>query len=244
MQIVVFLYGLVIGSFLNVVIYRLPQNKSIVKPGSHCGRCQSPLKARDLVPVLSYIFLRGQCRYCHSKISWRYPLIELATGLLFVLIYHQTGLTPWLFIYALVAALLMTITWIDIDHMIIPDRLNVIFAVFSLIVFVTTQHITLASMIWGFILGGGLLYLIALIPNAMGGGDIKLMAAAGLFLGLKATIVAFYIAFILGGIVGLYLLFAKKKGKRDAIPFGPYLCVGIYVAMLYGNTIMNWYLYR
>lgn len=243
MSILIFIYGLLIGSFLNVCIYRIPEGKSIVFPGSSCGSCHTRLGARDLIPVLSWLMTRGTCRYCGEKVSIQYPLVEIATGVLTVLIYQYTGL-GLNFIWA--CFLLwsgIVVALIDWRHELIPDRLNMVIGIGGLLHYMVQIGQTQSFMVWpllGALLGGGFLLLLAFV-STMGGGDIKYMAAAGLFLGPGLTILALYIGFILGGLVALILLLSKKVKRGMHIPFGPYLAIGVVIAYVYGHLLLNTY---
>ncbi len=238
----VFLYGLLFGSFFNVCIYRIPAGLSIIRPGSRCGTCEHPLAWKDLMPILSYVSLGAKCRYCKALISVRYPLVELLTGILFVLVYLKFGLTFLFLKYLVLVSILIVLSFIDWDHKIIPDRLNLGIGILAVATLAYQPEITWIQGAIGFAVGGGFLFLIALLTGAMGGGDIKLMAAAGLMLGTSQIIIALYFGFIVGGVVSLFLLLMKIKGRKDAIAFGPYLSIGIIIAVFYGNEMMARYL--
>jgi leader peptidase (prepilin peptidase) / N-methyltransferase len=239
--IAIFIFGSILGSFYNVVIYRLPRKESIVVGSSHCPNCNNLIKPYDLIPVLSYLFLGGKCRNCKKPYSFRYPLIEFITGLLFVLTYFVYGYTWSTLIGIILASVLLIITLIDIDTMEIYDTFQVILFILAL-AFIAQSELPLGDHLIGFFIISVPFYLIAIITNGMGGGDIKLIAMGGLLLGWKATLVAFFIASITGGIVAILLVLLKQQGRKSLIAFGPYLCLGIYIAFLYGNTIFDWYL--
>jgi leader peptidase (prepilin peptidase) / N-methyltransferase len=239
--IAIFIFGSILGSFYNVVIYRLPRKESIVVGSSHCPSCNTPIKPYDLIPVLSYFILGGKCRNCKKPYSFRYPLIEFITGLLFVLTYFVYGFTWTTLIGIILASVLLIVTLIDIDTMEIYDTFQVILFVLAL-AFITQSGLPLGDHLIGFFIISVPFYIIAIITNGMGGGDIKLIAMGGLLLGWKATLVAFFIASITGGIVAILLVLLKQQGRKSLIAFGPYLCLGIYIAFLYGNTIFDWYL--
>lgn len=239
----VFLLGLLIGSFLNVCIYRIPKGESVVFPASHCPQCLRQLGPLDLVPVLSYLWLKGRCRSCRAKISPSYALIELFTGLVFWLVYSQTGLTPQLINYLLLSSILVVVTFIDLEHYLIPNKVLAVGALLQLAVNLFTQQISLFDAFVGCLTGGGLLLLIAVASKGgMGGGDVKLAAMLGLFLGWQKVLLAFFIAAILGAVAGLILMALKGKGRKDALPFGPFLAMGAMVTLLWGQQLLDWYL--
>ncbi len=239
--ILLFIFGSILGSFYNVVIYRLPRKESIVFGSSHCPNCNTDIKPYDLIPILSYFILGGKCRNCKVPFSFRYPLIEFIAGGLFVLTYHVFGLTWSTLIGVVLASVLLIITMIDIDTMEIYDTFQVMLFVLAL-ANITQSGLTLGDHLIGFFIISVPFFIIALITGGMGGGDIKLIAMGGLLLGWKATLVAFFIASISGGIVAILLVLLKHQGRKSLIAFGPYLCLGIYIAFLYGNQIFNWYL--
>lgn len=241
---IIFIYGIVIGSFLNVCIYRLPLDESIIKPSSHCTSCNTPLKPLDLVPVFSWIFLRGRCRYCGSKVSYRYAMVEMITGLLFIFTYYHFGWNFILPINLFLICVLLVSTFIDIDHLIIPDILNIVgivgFAIFNLIF----GFIPWGDSILGGIIGGLPILLIVVITRGagMGMGDTKLMFMIGLYLGWKLAILTVFLSFVLGGIIGVFLLILKIKKRDDPIPFGPWISFAAVIVIFYGNNILAWYL--
>ncbi len=237
-----FLAGLCAGSFLNVCICRLPEGGSIAYPPSNCPSCGSRLRAVDLIPVLSYLFLQGRCRYCGGKISAQYPIVELTIGILFLLAYLKHGLT----LASLRAAVLFTLVTaaavIDWRYRIIPDRLNLAGFVLGAVLLFESREVLTANAI-GFLAGGGLLYLVALVSRGgMGGGDIKLAAVMGLLLGWKYLLLALFLAFAAGALVGILLVLLKIKRMKEGLPFGPYLALGSVVAVLYGDRLLYWYL--
>lgn len=241
-QLFIFLAGLCAGSFLNVCIYRLPESGSIAYPPSKCSSCGSRLRAVDLIPVLSYLFLRGRCRYCGSKISAQYPVIELATGVLFLLAYLKYGLTLAALRTAVLFAVVTAAAVIDWRCRIIPDRLNLTGFILGAVMLFESREVLTANAI-GFVTGGGLLYLVAVVSRGgMGGGDIKLAAVMGLLLGWKYLLLALFIAFGAGAFVGSLLVLLKIKKMKAALPFGPYLALGSVIAALAGDRLISWYL--
>jgi leader peptidase (prepilin peptidase)/N-methyltransferase len=235
------IFGLIIGSFLNVVIYRLPRGESVVWPGSRCPDCGHNLVVRDLVPVISYIWQRGKCRYCGGKISPRYPLVEILTAVTFLLIYLQWGIA-WQSLAGLVfTSLLIPAAFIDMEHGIIPDRISISAIITGFLFSPFTAGFT--SSLWGALLFGGILFLAAIVSQGgMGGGDIKLAAAIGTFTGWPGAVPAFILSSLLGGTWGLILLLSKKADRKTAIKFGPFLALGGWVAFVWGTQIIDFYL--
>ncbi len=241
MPILTFIFGTIIGSFLNVVIYRLPKKIPFIRGTSYCPHCKTHIKPIDLIPIISYVFLKGKCRHCQQPISIRYPIIEALTGLLMMLVYLRYGLSLMSIIGLVLTALLIVITMIDIDTMEIYDRFHVMIIVLGVITMLISDLPILDHVIGFFIISVPFL-IIAMITNGIGGGDIKLIAAAGLLLGYQSTLVAFIIASILGGFVAIMLVIFKLQHRKSLIAFGPYLCLGIYVAFLVGKPIFDWYI--
>lgn len=239
--VLIFIYGAIFGSFFNVVILRLPKKESIIQHSSHCPKCMEPIKPYDLIPIISYIAIGGKCRNCKNPISMRYPIIETLTGISYVLVYLVFGFTFQTLIGIILASILIIITMIDIDTLEILDRFQIMLLVLALgNLFITP--LPFIDHLIGFFSISVLFYIIAYLSGGIGGGDIKLIAIAGLLLGYKATLVAFFIASILGGSVAVYLLATKQKERKSLIAFGPYLCIGIYISYLFGNQIFAWYL--
>lgn len=235
---ILFIFGLIFGSFANVCIYRMPREMSIVFPPSHCTKCNTPIFWYDNIPILSYLILKGKCRKCGDKISIRYPLVEFACGILFVLMYFVTGLSYMLPVFCLFAFSLLVITMIDFDFQIIPDEFSLMLVIIGIITSFINSFLAqeplqrLFQSIIGCVVGGGSLILLAIIgklmfkQDAMGGGDIKLMAGVGAFIGWQRVLLAIFIAALIGSIIGITLIVTKKIKKRDMMPFGPSLAVG------------------
>ena len=261
LYILVFAIGAVIGSFLNVLIYRLPRKLNFVTGFSRCPHCEHRLYPKDLVPIFSYLALGGKCRYCGESISPRYMLVELAAGLLAALSWAaffppkaflagslapgatDSVLAANAFLYFAVLACLLAIAYIDKDTMEIPDSLNIAIAVCGVLAIFIGPDIGLKSHLIGLAAAAVPLFIIAfLIEGAFGFGDVKLMAAAGLFLGWQNCLVALFIGIVIGGVYGSVLLITKKKGRKDHFAFGPSLCIGIAAAMFFGGDITGWYL--
>lgn len=243
MPTLVFLFGLIIGSFLNVCIYRIPRGESVVSPPSACPKCGKGIGLTDLIPILSYIFLKGRCRACGSRISARYPLIELLTGLLFLLMYDAAGSVPQLLNYLLLSSILMVVTFTDLEHHIIPNKVLACGAALQLAINFFTHQIPYIDAAAGFLTGGLTLLLIAIISRGgMGGGDIKLAAVIGLFLGWQQVITAFFVASVIASAVSVTLIVLKRKTRKDHIPFGPFLAAGALVSLLWARPLLSWYL--
>ncbi len=250
--IMIFILGIVIGSFLNVCIYRLPLGKSIATSPSACPACEHHLGPLDLFPVFSYLFLGGKCRYCKGKISAQYPLIEALNGVLWTLLYVRFGFVWPLPIYMALVSLLIVISAIDFKHMEIPDGLviaGLVLGAAQLAAAVFTPHFDVwYSYLIGFAAGGLPLLLIALFcmyvlkKDAMGGGDIKLMAFTGLVIGWKLVVTAYIIGIFTGALAGVMLMALGKRKRSDAIPFGPFLSFGVVMSVFFGHTLINWYL--
>jgi len=239
---IVFLIGLLFGSFLNVCIYRLPRDISITYSYSRCPSCGNRILWRDLIPVVSYLLLRGACRHCRNKIPPKYPLIELLNGVCWLLAYRATGFDPQTMITALLLSVLIVIAFIDAEHMIIPDSLNYIILLLAAPYILAAGGETLLTHIIGFFaVSVILLIVIILTKGGMGGGDVKFMAAAGLFLGYRLILLALLVGSVVGSIVSLILIANKKAGLKTAVPFGPFLALGVALAALYGDAIMAWY---
>lgn len=235
--------GLLVGSFLNVCIYRIPLKESIVKGSSHCFGCSQKIKPYDLIPVFSYIFLGGKCRNCKSKISIRYPLIESLNFILYILIYMRFGLTLQTVLYCALASALIVVSMIDIDTGEIPNGLQLFILITSIGMFFIGNNIPWWHRVVGFLAASLILFILTLITNGFGGGDIKLMAVCGVFLGFKNILLALFIGVIIGGILGAITMATRKnKDHEKTMPFGPSLCIGVFTALMFGDQLLNWYL--
>lgn len=221
MTVFIFLFGVIIGSFLNVCIYRIPEGISIVTPGSFCPRCKHPLSWRDNIPLFSYIFLRGRCRYCNNKISLQYPLVEFITGMIFLLFYLKFGLSFSFFVFITVASLLLIAMFIDLKFMLLPDIVMlpgiIISIIYALIYgfpynFISALGFAVAFYALGVIFKGGL-----------GFGDVELIVIISLLLGFYETLSVVILSSLIGTIYGLYLIKKENAGMRTKIPFGPFL---------------------
>lgn len=235
------LLGLAVGSFLNLCIDRLPEGRSILSPPSYCEACEHRLAPFDLIPVLSYLWLRGRCRYCAAPIPLRILAVELATGLLFALLWQLYDNTLQLALATLYTLLLIVILVIDLErHRILNSMVYPGFAL-GLLTAPFVPHHYFLELLGGGLMGFGLLFLIALAyPGGMGMGDVKLAALIGLMVGFPEILVALFLSFVAGGIAAASLMLGGFKGRRDPIPFGPFLAIGGMVSMLYGETILAW----
>jgi len=254
-SLVLFAFGLCIGSFLNVLIYRLPKSQSIVSPGSRCPTCGTPIHGYDNIPLISYALLAGTCRHCRAPISVRYPLVEGLTGALFALSYAQVNPARFYSSYTGVLVLihhltfvsfLIPILFIDLDHQIIPNELSYPLlaggVVFGLLLRAPFPVLLGAGMGAGlFLLIVGLSWLF-LRQMGMGMGDVKLAAAMGAFLGWKLALLAFFVSFLLGAVIAAVLLALKLRGRRDRIPFGPFLVAAGLISLFLGNRLIQFYL--
>jgi len=248
----IFIIGLCVGSFLNVCIYRLPRNQSILYPSSHCPNCQNSIKWYDNIPLLSYFLLKARCRNCHTPISARYPLVEILTGILFLLSFlgHPISLTflsSLLFSKDLIfVSLLLPIFFIDLENQIIPNSLSYTIIVAGLILGGLTGSL-LPNLI-GAGIGGGLFLAIHLLGSfflkeeAMGMGDIKLAAGIGAFLGWKIGLICFFISFLLGAVIVIILLLTHLKKRKDRIPFAPFLVGAALISLFLGDKLLYFYL--
>lgn len=240
-QIFVLILGLIMGSFLGVVIDRLPKKISISTGRSRCEFCNRDLTPLELIPLVSYFIQKGKCKKCHTKLSLRYPLLELITGITYVLVYVTFGYTIQSIIAMTFASVLIVIAFIDIDTMLIFDRFHIIILILAFIDAILLKK-PITDVVFGALIISVPLLIIANITGGIGGGDIKLMFASGAYLATKNIVVAFVIAVIIGGIYGVITLMNKKHDRKDAIPFGPFLCVGLFISLLYGQNIANWYI--
>ena len=239
---IVFVFGSIIGSFCNVVIYRLPQGKSIVSPGSQCRSCGNAVRPWDNLPLLSYALLKGRCRFCKDPISLRYPTVESLSAVLYVLLYLKFGLTAIFAVYALLTSALLTVAFIDLDHKIIPNIITLPGMAVGLGLSIGVLSITPPASLIGLVSGGAIFYLIALVSGGgMGGGDIKLIAMIGAFLGLQGALFTIFVSALSGSVVGLMLMLLGKKGRKDRVPFGPFLSCGAILFMLSGDVLIQWY---
>ena len=246
-EVVIFLLGLAIGSFFNVCIYRIPREESVVSPPSHCPACGRQISWWQNIPVFSYLFLRGRCYFCKISISPRYMLVELLTGILFLAVYLHSGWQPATICWLIFVSLLIPIIFIDLDHQIIPDRFSLSGIVLGFVCSLTGLTIPWGESALGIIVGGGVLWLIAegyyrfTGRDGMGGGDVKLLAMIGAFLGSKAVLVTIFLSAFLGSAVGVAFMIFKGKGRKYAIPYGPFLALGAITCLFWGDSLVAWY---
>jgi len=249
--ILVVILGLAVGSFLNVIILRFDELKTIWLSRSKCPKCKKELAWRDLIPFFSYILLWGKCRYCKKPISYQYPIIEALTAVLFACIYYHYGLSWLALILAVIIAILIIIAVYDIIHMEIPDVLTYLGILFSLgFIFLTLAEKSMLSLenltLYGYaiLVGAGFLGFLVIISKEkwMGKGDILLGALMGILLGMPNILVGLFFAFVLGSIIGLILIASKKKTLKDAVPFGPFLVAGTLIALFWGGELIKLYL--
>lgn len=241
LYIVVFLYGIIIGSFLNVLIYRIPKKENIAVVRSHCMKCNYQLKWYDLVPLFSWLFLRGRCRKCGEKISVQYPIIEALNGCLYVVVFHYFGLSIDSLLYCLLFSALIALSVIDFRTYEIPVGFNYFILILGL-VRVATDYVNWANYVIGFFAVSMFLFILIVISKgrAMGGGDMKLMATCGLLIGWKLIVLAFLLGCILGSVI--HIIRMKVSDEDHVLALGPYLSMGVALAVLYGNQWMDWYL--
>lgn len=255
-HIVMFALGAVVGSFLNVCIARLPDRKSLVWPHSQCPKCGTPIRWYDNIPLVSFIILRAKCRSCGASISWQYPVVELLTAILFVLLMRRFTNVVALTIYAAFTCSLVVVSFIDLKHYIIPDQISIPGVPLGLALSLLPAGAAGGQLVSGSfldslvgcILGGGSLYLVAHFSlivfrkEGMGGGDIKLMAMIGAFLGWKYTLMTIVVGSVLGAAVGVTLILLRLKKRGEYIPFGPYLATGAVLSLIAGDRLLALYL--
>jgi leader peptidase (prepilin peptidase)/N-methyltransferase len=244
------LFGLAIGSFLNVVIWRVPRKLSVVRPPSHCPQCETPIRPTDNVPVLSWLLLSGKCRHCGNPIPIRYPLVEVSCGVLFAAVAARFGASSELPAYLVLTAALLAISLIDLEHFIVPDRITAPLTVLALGLLGVAALADGNGWRFGRALLGGvaffafLLVLNLMYPKGMGMGDVKLAFSLGLFLGWLGWGQVFlggFLAFLLGAVVGVGLIATKIKSRKDVVPFGPFLALGTMLTIVWGDPILRWY---
>ncbi len=256
-SLIVFIFGALVGSFLNVCILRLPKGESIVSPPSHCPACKSPIPFYDNIPLISYLILRARCRYCGARISFRYFVVELLMAALAVALLLRVGLGLGYFAYFVFVASLIVITFIDLDERIVPDVISLPGIGLGLLLSIVNWQLPMDSLpilpspmssLIGVLLGGGSLLLVAWAyqlftgREGMGGGDVKLLAMVGAFLGWPAIPVALFFASLTGSLIGLGLMIRKQADGKLALPFAPFLCLGAILHLFIGEILIDFYL--
>lgn len=252
--IAVFIFGSIVGSFLNVCIYRMPKSKSVVAPRSYCPACNKTIMWYDNIPLLSYLNLRGRCRYCGARISPRYFIVELITACLALSLYAKLGLSGQFFSYSVMVSALIVATFVDLEIQEIPDQMSVGAAIAGLVIAPlipsamgeVTRFAAFKDAVIGALVGGGIIYFTGIVgklvfrKDAMGGGDVKLLAMIGAFLGWKLVLFTFFLAPVFGSVAGIIL---KLKSGKDMIAYGPYLSIAAIVAVFWGNDILAYLFY-
>lgn len=257
-SLLLFLFGAVIGSFLNVCIYRIPRSQSVVWPASRCPSCNNPISPYDNIPLFSYfVLLRGRCRSCSRKISLRYPLVEALNAFSYLFVFWRFGPEWSAAVYGIFCSAMIVITFIDYDFQIIPDRITLPGIPIGLIAgsfllpdpFLRSTALGFSASVIGAVSGFSFFYLVAFLSikllkkEGMGGGDIKMMAMVGAFLGWKAVLLTTFLGSLFGAVIGIGLMLFKGKEKGSLIPFGPFLALGAVVSLFFGQEILLWYLY-
>ena len=257
LSLVIFIFGSMLGSFLNVCIVRLPQGVSIVNPPSHCPNCRARIPFYDNIPLISYLFLRGRCRFCAERISPRYIFVELLMGSLSVALLLRFGLGTVFFVYVAFVAALVVISFIDLDKQIIPDVISLPGIVLGLLTSLLhypwpTDSLSIppspVNSVLGILMGGGFLFLVAVLYEylkgieGMGMGDVKLLAMIGAFLGWSSVLLGLFFASLIGSLVGLVLMLLTGEGLKLKIPFGPFLCLGALFHLFLGRAVIQFYL--
>ncbi len=247
-SIVSFLFGAVVGSFLNVCICRMPREESVVSPPSHCPLCNYQIRWFDNIPLLSYLLLRGKCRGCGAHISLQYPMVELLNGLLTLSLFVKFGISLTFSAMFLFCSALVVITFIDLEHQIIPDEISLSGIVVGFLFSLVLPGQNWLDSLLGILLGGGSLLLVAsgyqwlTGKEGMGGGDIKLLAMMGAFLGWKSVLFIVFASSLIGSVFGVTMMLIQKKDSKLAIPFGPYLAAAAVLYIFYGQELIHWYL--
>ncbi|MCD2346464.1 prepilin peptidase [Clostridium guangxiense] len=247
----VFIFGTVIGSFLNVCIFRIPLGQSIAFPPSHCMECGKRLKWYDMFPIISWIILKGKCRFCGSEISYRYPLVEVISGIIFLFVYLKYGISFETIKYLAFVSLIIVIGLIDLDTTDVYTS-TIIIGIVGAAILILSEYIlykvnlntsfSIMDYILGGIIGAGFILLIIFFTHGMGSGDAEICLVCGLFLGSKSVIFMLLLSVVIGGIVGISLVLLGKRKRTDYIPFGPFIAVSAIVSVLFGQGIVNWYL--
>jgi len=243
-----FVFGTIVGSFLNVCIHRIPGGKSIIAPSSHCPLCKTPIRFYDNIPLVSFIILKGRCRGCQAPISLRYPLVEFLMGLFSLILLLRYGISTLYAIYFAFFASLTLVSFIDLPHRIIPDVISLPGIVIGLVISFLHPEMSIKDSLIGVLLGGGSLYVVASVYHmvtkreGMGGGDVKLLAMIGAFIGWKGVLFTILCSSFVGSVVGVTLMFVSSADSKYAVPFGPFLSLGAIIYVLWGEILISWYL--
>lgn len=246
--VLVFIFGLIVGSFLNVCIHRIPRSESILFPPSHCPRCSRRITWKDNIPVISFLFLRGRCRFCGEGISFRYPLVELLTACFSLYLFSVSSSLVEYSIYFVFAASLIAISFIDLQHRIIPNQISIPGIFLGFLASFLLPRITWTDSLMGILFGGGIIYLVIAVyylftrREGMGGGDLKLLAMIGAFLGWKGAVFSLVAGALAGSVLGLILMLVRGWSRRAQIPFGPFLSLGAAGFLCGGERLVDWYL--
>ena len=245
--ILLFLVGLVIGSFLNVCILRIPHGQSVIRPGSHCPQCKTSIRWFDNVPLLSFVWLRAQCRWCGGKIAWRYPLVECLNGVGYLGIVYKFGWNSSALVYALFLSLLLVVTMIDLDHLVIPDVVSLPGLVIGFFTAAFILPLGWKGSLLGIVLGGGILWVLAVISpylfgkDGMGGGDIKFLAMIGAFLGWEHVCMTLFLASCAGAMLGIGLMAFRYMERGQYLPFAPFLAAGALASLFFYQELFGMY---
>jgi leader peptidase (prepilin peptidase)/N-methyltransferase len=239
----IFILGLLIGSFLNVCIYRIPRDESVSYPPSHCTGCGARIKPYDLFPVFSYILLKGKCRSCGEKISIRYPLIELLVGFLFIALYITYGISFELLKFMILIPFVVVIGFIDLETTDVYFKTTLTGSIAGIILLILGNYLGrgIWEYVYGALLGVGVISLIVILTRGMGWGDAEICFLCGIFLGLKLTLLMLFISFVIGGAIGVILIIFKKKSPKDYIPFGPFITLAALFCIYFGESLLGWY---
>ena len=239
---IAFVLGNIAASFANVCIHRLPQGLSVIRPASQCPSCQHRLRPWHLIPLVSFVALRGRCAFCCNRISWRYPGAEGLGGLLYLVVYHQFGFSVQGSAFALLVTALLIVSFIDARHMIIPDAITLPGVAVGLLISLHPSSIGFTDAVASACMGWGFFFILArLYPAGMGAGDAKLVALIGAFVGWQALLVTIILGAFCGAMFGLALVVMGFRSYRDPLPFGPFLAAGAVISMLCGDTLLAWY---
>lgn len=243
LPLLIFILGIIIGSFLNVCIYRIPRVESISYPPSHCTSCGTRIKPYDLFPVFSYIFLRGKCRSCGVKISIRYPLVEFLVGLLFLALYMIYGVSFEFLKYMILIPFIIVIGFIDFETTDVYFKTTLSGSIVGIILLILGNYLGfgLWEYIYGALLGAGVISLIVILTKGMGWGDVEICFLCGIYLGLRLTLLMLFLSFVFGGVIGLILIILKKKSPKDYIPFGPFITLAALFCIYFGERLLQWY---